>query len=90
MAAMKNRPRIKVLMGTKEYDDLSQALAMFKLLIPAEEDINKNRVINADGFFRKFRNDKKIVTTQVRPLNPPQGDFYRMVPPAGEPLGRGR
>ncbi len=49
-----------VLMGAKEYDDLSHALAMFKLLIPAEEDINKNRLTNVDDFFRKFRNDKKI------------------------------
>jgi prevent-host-death family protein len=49
-----------VLMGAKEYDDLSQALAMFKLLIPAEEDVNKNRLTDAEDFFRKFRNDKKI------------------------------
>jgi prevent-host-death family protein len=49
-----------VLMGAKEYDDLSQALAMFKLLIPAEEDVNKNRLTDAEDFFRNFRNDKKI------------------------------
>ena len=42
-------------MGAKEYDSLSQALAMFKLLVPAEEDINKNRVIDADDFFRMSR-----------------------------------
>jgi prevent-host-death family protein len=49
-----------VLMGAKEYDDLSQALALFKMLIPAEEDINKNRLADAEIFFRKFRNEKEL------------------------------
>lgn len=49
-----------VLMGAKEYDDLSQALAMFKMLIPAEEDIAKNRLADAEDFFKNFRHDKRI------------------------------
>jgi prevent-host-death family protein len=49
-----------VLMGAQEYDKLSQALEMFKLLIPAEDDVKNNRVADADEFFRKFRNEKKI------------------------------
>jgi hypothetical protein len=47
-------------MEAKEYDNLSQALAMFKLLILAEEDVNKNRQADAEDFFRNFRENKKI------------------------------
>lgn len=49
-----------VLMGAKEYEDISQALAMFKLLVPAEEDIKNNRLKDSEDFFKEFRHDKKI------------------------------
>jgi prevent-host-death family protein len=49
-----------VLMGAREYESLSNALAMFKLLIPAEEDIKHNRLKESEEFFKEFRHDKKI------------------------------
>jgi prevent-host-death family protein len=49
-----------VLMGAKEYESLSHALAMFKLLIPAEEDIKNNRLKESENFFKEFRHDKEI------------------------------
>jgi hypothetical protein len=48
-------------MGAKKYNDLSQVLSMSKLLIPAEEDVNKNRLTDAEDFFREFRKDKKML-----------------------------
>jgi prevent-host-death family protein len=49
-----------VLLGAKEFENISTALAMFKLLIKAEEDIKDCRLKDAEEFFREFRNDKKI------------------------------
>ena len=49
-----------VLMGAKEYEAISQAIAMFKLLVPAEEDIKNNRLKDSEDFFKEFRHDKKI------------------------------
>ena len=49
-----------VLMGAREYENISAALAMSKLLIAAEEDVKNNRSTDAQSFFRKFRYGKKI------------------------------
>ncbi len=49
-----------VLMGAKEYEKMTNALAMLKLLIDAEDDVKNARLTDAEHFFREFRRDKKI------------------------------
>jgi len=49
-----------VLMGAKEYDDISSALVMFKLILAAEDDIKNGRERNVEDFFKDFRRDRKI------------------------------
>ncbi|NOX89319.1 MAG: type II toxin-antitoxin system Phd/YefM family antitoxin [Calditrichaeota bacterium] len=49
-----------VLMDAKEYEKLTNALGLLKLLISAEEDINNKRYKEARAFFREFKIDKKI------------------------------
>ncbi len=49
-----------VLMDAKEYEKISNAFNLLKLLIPAEEDINNNRYKEARAFFKGFKRDKKI------------------------------
>jgi prevent-host-death family protein len=49
-----------VLMGAREYEHISSALSMFKLLIAAEEDVKNNRIADAQAFFREFRHGKEI------------------------------
>ncbi len=49
-----------VLMDAKEYEKITSALGLLKLLIPAEEDINNKRYKEARAFFKEFRIDKKI------------------------------
>jgi len=47
-------------MDAKEYEKISNAFALLKLLIPAEEDINNKRYKEAKAFFKEFKIDKEI------------------------------
>lgn len=49
-----------VLLGTKEFEKMSNALAVLKLLVPSENDIKEGWIKEADTFFEEFRRDKKI------------------------------
>ncbi len=49
-----------VLMGAKEYENISGAFAMLKLILHAEEDIKNGRIADVEDFFKEFRRDKKI------------------------------
>jgi len=49
-----------VLLDAKEYDRISSALAMLKLLLPAEEDVKKDRIRDAASFFKEFKREKEI------------------------------
>lgn len=49
-----------MLIEESDYQQLSEALAMEKLLRKAEDDIKNNRFTEAETFFREFRRDKKI------------------------------
>ncbi len=49
-----------VLLDAKEYEKISSALNLLKLLIPAEEDIINNRYKEAGSFFKEFKREKKI------------------------------
>jgi len=49
-----------VLMDAKEYEKITSAFGLLKLLIPAEEDINNKRYKEAGAFFKEFKIDKKI------------------------------
>ena len=49
-----------VLMDAKEYEKITNAFNLLKLLIPAEEDINNKRYTEAKAFFKEFKIDKKI------------------------------
>lgn len=49
-----------VLMGAKEYEELSNALAVFKLLLAAEEDVKHGRERDWDVFMREFMRERKI------------------------------
>ena len=49
-----------VLMDAKEYEKITNAFNLLKLLIPAEEDISNNRYAEARSFFEDFKRGKKI------------------------------
>ena len=49
-----------VLMDAKEYENITSAFSLLKLLIPAEEDVNNKHYSEARAFFREFKRDKKI------------------------------
>jgi len=49
-----------VLIDAKEYEKITGAFNLLKLLVPAEEDINTGRYKEARSFFKEFRRDKKI------------------------------
>jgi len=49
-----------VLMDAREYEKITGAFSLLKLLIPAEEDINNKRYKEARAFFKEFKIDKKI------------------------------
>lgn len=49
-----------VLIGAKEYDDITNTLAMFKLILAAEDDIKNGRERDIEDFFKEFRRDRKI------------------------------
>ena len=49
-----------VLISAKEYEKISNAFNLLKLLVTAEEDIRNDRYQEARSFFRDFKRDKKI------------------------------
>lgn len=49
-----------VLLDAKEYEKISSAFQMLRLLIPAEEDIRGGRYQEASEFFKEFKRDKEI------------------------------
>jgi prevent-host-death family protein len=49
-----------VLLGAKEFEKMTNALAILKLTVPAENDIKEGAVMDAEAFFKEFRRDKKI------------------------------
>jgi prevent-host-death family protein len=49
-----------VLLSAKEYEKISNAFNLLKLLIPAEEDIINKRYKEARTFFKEFKRGKKI------------------------------
>ncbi len=49
-----------VLLAAKEYEKIANAFNLLKLLIPAEEEISKNRYMEARSFFKEFKRGKKI------------------------------
>ncbi len=49
-----------VLLDAKEYEKISSAFNLLKLLIPAEEDIRNGNYKEARAFFKEFKREKKI------------------------------
>jgi prevent-host-death family protein len=49
-----------VLVDASEYEKISRAMGMFRLLLSAENDIKADRVADAETFFKDFRREKKI------------------------------
>ena len=49
-----------VIVDAKEYEKITNALNLLKLLVPAEEDIKEGRYTEADKFFKEFKVDKEI------------------------------
>ncbi|MCG8637596.1 MAG: type II toxin-antitoxin system Phd/YefM family antitoxin [Desulfobacterales bacterium] len=49
-----------VLVAAKEYEKMSNAFNLLKLLIPAEDDIANGRYCRASDFFKDFKRDKNI------------------------------
>jgi prevent-host-death family protein len=49
-----------VLLAAKEYEKITSAFNLLKLILPAEEDIKNQRYENARDFFKEFKRDKKI------------------------------
>ncbi|MFP4163166.1 MAG: type II toxin-antitoxin system Phd/YefM family antitoxin [Chitinispirillaceae bacterium] len=49
-----------VLMDAEDYEKMSTSLAMLKLLLPAEEDIQGKKVKPAADFFKEFKCEKGI------------------------------
>ncbi len=49
-----------VLIDAKEYEKITNAFNLLKLLAPAEEDIKEGRFTEAKDFFQEFKRAKKI------------------------------
>ncbi len=49
-----------VLLDAEEYEKISQAFNLLKLLIPAEKDIQDGNHTRAEDFFKSFKNEKNI------------------------------
>jgi prevent-host-death family protein len=49
-----------VLMGADDYEKMTNSLAMLKLLLPAETDIQEKRIKPASDFFKELRSEKTI------------------------------
>ena len=45
---------------TKEYEKMTNAFNLLKLLAPAEEDLKEGRYTEAKDFFKEFKSAKKI------------------------------
>ena len=49
-----------VLLDAEEYEKISNAFNLLKLLAPAEEDISNSRYKEAQAFFKEFKSEKEI------------------------------
>ncbi len=49
-----------LILDAKEYEKITHAFNLLKLLVPAEEDISAGRYREAKDFFKEFKRDKKI------------------------------
>jgi prevent-host-death family protein len=49
-----------VLLGADEFERISNAFALLKSLIPAEEDVRERRYKEARAFFKEFKRARKI------------------------------
>jgi prevent-host-death family protein len=49
-----------VLVDAKEYEKITNSLALLKLVLSGEKDIKEGKVRDVEGFFRDFKRDKKI------------------------------
>jgi prevent-host-death family protein len=49
-----------VLLGAEEYEKISSAFNLLKLLLAAEEDIKAGQYKEARSFFEKFKREKNI------------------------------
>ena len=49
-----------VLIDAKEYEKITSAFNLLKLLAPAEEDIKEGRYSEAKDFFKEFKRGKEI------------------------------
>ena len=49
-----------VLVDAKEYEKITNAFNLLKLLAPAEEDIKEGKYSKAKDFFQEFKRDKEI------------------------------
>jgi prevent-host-death family protein len=49
-----------VLIDAKEYEKITKAFNLLKLLIPAEEDIKDKRYQEAHSFFKEFKSDRNL------------------------------
>ena len=49
-----------VLIDAKEYEKMTNAFNLLKLLMPAEEDISNDRYKESRAFFKEFKRDKNI------------------------------
>jgi prevent-host-death family protein len=49
-----------VLIDAKEYEKITHAFNLLKLLVPAEKDISAGEYKEAKDFFKEFKRDKKI------------------------------
>ncbi len=49
-----------VLLDAKEYERMTEALVMMKLLLTAEQDVKQAKVRDASTFFEEFRRGKEV------------------------------
>jgi hypothetical protein len=53
-----------VILDAKEYEKITHAFNLLKLLVPAEEDISAGRYKEAKDFFKKFKHGEFIQGNQ--------------------------
>lgn len=49
-----------VLVDAQEYERITNAFSLLKLLVPAEEDVKEGRYTEAKDFFEEFKRAKEI------------------------------
>lgn len=49
-----------VLVDAREYEKISKAFNLLRLLAPAEEDVREGRFTEAEEFFQEFKRGKEI------------------------------